>query len=322
MNDVVLGIGLNTLINSGRIGGSVLGGYEKDIVKNTGVINGIVDLGAGDDTYSGGSKLDQLRDNAGSDIVTLGGGDDYYNAVRQSGVDGTDTIDGGAGVDTYVAESATGSVWINLDKVAHDFSPFAPGAAMVDANTALGADISGGFKDIIKGFESVEGGAGADIIYGNASANLIKGRANDDFLAGYGGSDTLEGGAGMDSLYGGAGCDWLVGGLDADVFMFAATSDSGVTEATRDTITDFESGDRIDLLKIDANTTNGAADDAFAFIGTGVAFSGAAGQLRAVSYADGWIVEGDVNGDARADFSIAVIDKQHTYTLAQADFVL
>ena len=114
----------------------------------------------------------------------------------------------------------------------------------------------------------------------------------------------------------------MSGGDDADTFWFAALSDSGVTEATRDVIIDFEAGDRIQLSYLDANTTNGAINDAFSFIGTDVAFSGAPGQLRAVLTSDGQIVEGDVNGDGKADFSILLLDPAHSYTLTQADFVL
>ena len=107
-------------------------------------------------------------------------------------------------------------------------------------------------------------------------------------------------------LAGGAGTDRLIGGAMSDIFSFTAASDSGVTAATRDTIEDFEDGvDLIDLRFIDANTRNGSGDDAFSFIGTG-AFSGAAGQLRFYDAGGSMIVEGDINGDRLADFSIEV----------------
>jgi Ca2+-binding RTX toxin-like protein len=150
----------------------------------------------------------------------------------------------------------------------------------------------------------------------------LSGGDGDDFLAGFGGSDQIDGGAGMDALYGGAGRDALTGGADADTFHFVSLTDSGTTNVVRDVITDFEAGDRIDLSRIDANLTNGATDDAFAFIGNGVAFTGVAGQLRAYLTTDGQIVEGDVNGDGKADFSIELLDPSHAYTLTQADFVL
>jgi Ca2+-binding RTX toxin-like protein len=141
---------------------------------------------------------------------------------------------------------------------------------------------------------------------------------------GFGGKDTLIGGAGADGLAGGAGADTLIGGPDADVFQFLATSDSGITAATRDLIADFQDGiDIIDLHFIDANKTNAAGTkDAFTFIGTNVPFTGTAGQLHAFWSAIGQIIEGDVNGDAKADFSIEIADPTILITLTSADFIL
>ena len=102
-----------------------------------------------------------------------------------------------------------------------------------------------------------------------------------------------------------------------------ATADSGVTNATRDVITDVQDGvDKIDLFFIDANTTNGAAtNDAFTFIGTNVAFGGTPGQLRAYWTGSGQIISGDVNGDNVADFAIGVTDPTHSLNFA-GDFLL
>jgi hypothetical protein len=77
------------------------------------------------------------------------------------------------------------------------------------------------------------------------------------------------------------------------------------------------------LSAIDANTTNGAGTiDAFTFIGTTVPFTGAASQLHAFWSAIGQIIEGDVNGDKIADFSIEIADPTHLITLASTDFIL
>ena len=75
---------------------------------------------------------------------------------------------------------------------------------------------------------------------------------------------------------------------------------------------DFNSGqgDKIDLSAIDADAGT-AGDQAFTFIGSGV-FTGVAGQL----HFDLNFVEGDVNGDAVADFRIGVAQP----TLAATDF--
>ena len=70
---------------------------------------------------------------------------------------------------------------------------------------------------------------------------------------------------------------------------------------------------------IDANTPTPGIQ-AFTFIGTNVKFTDHPGQLRAYWTATGQIIEGDVNGDGKADFSIALQDPLHQITLTSADF--
>jgi Ca2+-binding RTX toxin-like protein len=257
--------------------------------------------------------------------VKLGGGHDFYFARGDfnPALDGTDSVDAGTGIDTYDASQAIEVLFINLDKVAHDMFPIAAvGTAPVAAYTAIGLDVGGAFKDTIKNFENAIGGQDDDLIYGSATANILKGGYGFDTLLGFGGSDELYGEVGSDALHGGAGKDFLNGGIGADSFIFAAVAESGVGLAARDLITDFENGiDTIWLSLIDANTKNGAVDDAFAFIGN-QAFGGVAGQLRVYTFADGQIVEGDVNGDAKADFSIEVAMTAFTTTLTDTDFIL
>ncbi|GMM60191.1 M10 family metallopeptidase [Novosphingobium pituita] len=178
--------------------------------------------------------------------------------------------------------------------------------------------------------ENVTGGAGADKLTGNEGANVLTGGAGDDTLTGNAGADSLWGGEGKDILkggndadilVGGAGKDTMTGGTGADHFVFAAISEfGGTTLATCDVITDFnhKQADLIDLSAIDANTANGAGDDAFAFIGT-AAFHHVAGELRYASSGSTTIVQGDINGDGVADFWLALTGRM---ALVQADFVL
>ncbi len=141
-------------------------------------------------------------------------------------------------------------------------------------------------------------------------------------MFGFGGNDTIDGGAGQDFIVGGAGKDILTGGANADRFWYFATTDSGVTAATRDVIKDFDASlDFIDLSQIDADTTL-ATDQDFSFIGTNVNWGGIAGELRAYWTATGQIIEGDVNGDSKADFSIEILDATHAITLDAGDFAL
>jgi serralysin len=323
---VHLADGANALVNSGTIGGDVITGNGIDMVQNSGVIHGRVDLGAGNDTFLGGVFAETVVDNAGADTFRFDGGDDTYVATGAVGSDGTDVVDGGTGTDTYDARAALSGVRINLDTVEHDFSSLIPGAGRIAANTAFGSDVSrdstGVRKDTVTGFENANGGNGSDIIYGSAAANVLDGGNSADILFGLGGDDTLIGGAGTDRLVGGAGKDILTGGAEADTFDFTSLKDSGITAATRDVITDFQDGiDRINLSPIDANVL-AAGDQAFNFIGMNAKFTGTAGQLRSYETDRGHVVEGDVNGDGRADFSIDLFDPMHAILLTQNDFLL
>ena len=318
---VRLGEGDNFFTNSGTADG-VSGGSGKDIVSNTGTIFG-ADLGAGDDIYNGGARHDSVIDGAGSDTIKLGGHTDYYLATRTGGgTDGTDTVDGGSGDDTYDASSALGTVSINLDTVSHNMSPF-DATGFVAANTANGTDTDIGITDKIKNFENAYGGEGNDFIYGTAGVNFLSGNGGFDVLYGFAGNDSLYGGEGGDLLYGGAGKDQLSGGKGNDTFRFATTTDTGVTSASRDEIRDFENGlDLIDLSHIDANSATKGVNDAFTYIGTNVAFTKTTGELRGYCTANGQIIEGDVNGDGKADFSIELVDPSHAISLDTSDFLL
>jgi len=131
------------------------------------------------------------------------------------------------------------------------------------------------------------------------------------------GNDVIVGSAGNDTISGRGGADVLTGGGGDDIFRYTNLSDS--TAAVRDMIADFSTGDRIDLSQIDAIT--GGGDDAFTLIGSAM-FGGIAGQLRFTDTGNGvFNVEGDVDGDGVADFSI-LFTNVDAHPITTADFVL
>jgi len=145
-----------------------------------------------------------------------------------------------------------------------------------------------------------------NFITGTSASNRLVGTDGGDFISGLGGRDILLGGNGDDILVGGAGTDQQTGGAGHDTFRFTAPSDSA-RGGSRDSVLDFNQDtldtlnfDLVDLSQIDANA-NLAGDQSFAFIGS-AGFDRIAGQLR---FANG-ILAGDVNGDGRADFEIAL----------------
>lgn len=123
---------------------------------------------------------------------------------------------------------------------------------------------------------------------------IIGGKAGDR-LEGFGGNDRITGGGGADRLYGGAG---------ADTFIFKSVRDSSAAPSGADTIFDFSAKqkDKIDLSAIDANTGR-AGNQAFTFIGK-QEFHNKPGELRYERVGGYTHIEGDVNGDGVADFSL------------------
>ncbi len=157
--------------------------------------------------------------------------------------------------------------------------------------------------------ENAIGGSGNDTLIANDSGCTLDGR---------GGRDVLTGGAGGDRLIGGTGVDTITGNGGADTFAFS-TGDSSAAAGAHDLITDFTPGtDQIDLSGIDADTSTSGIIDAFWFLAT-AAFNGIAGALdyffdaiRGVT-----VLQGDVNGDMVADFSIDLTGNE---SLTSVDF--
>ena len=131
-------------------------------------------------------------------------------------------------------------------------------------------------------------------------------------------ANVLTGNSASNTLFGDVGADRLTGGAGNDLFDYNAIGESGIGNGARDIITDFLSGDRIDVIGIDANVV-AVGDGAFSFIGT-AAFS-AAGQLRYSfdAVTGQTVIEGNINANVAADFQIALLGN---HTLVAGDFLL
>lgn len=123
--------------------------------------------------------------------------------------------------------------------------------------------------------------------------------------------ENAVGGAGNDILIANTGENQLRGGGGGDIFTFtendaqAGWLRSDGKKMLPDRIADFVSGqDRIDLSAIDA-VHNTVGDDSFTWIGA-AAFTGQAGQLRAVNNGGHILIEGDTDGNGGADLIIVV----------------
>jgi Ca2+-binding RTX toxin-like protein len=255
--------------------------------------------GNGDDTITATSADNSISTNGGTDLINAGDGNDTLN-----GGDGDDTLNGDAGNDTASYAGSSAAVTVSL--------------AIAGLQNTGGAG-----NDTLNGIENLTGGNHNDTLTGNSESNTLRGGDGDDTLEGGGSSDVLRGDGGSDELFGngsgdilrgGAGRDFLTGNGGADIFDFNAISESRPGSANRDQILDFDrgEGDEIDLSGIDANTKK-SGDQAFKFIGNDK-FSETPGELRFKSD----LLQGDVNGDGKADFEIRVIGSNPV----KADFIL
>lgn len=294
----------NLVMTNSAGGQAVVGNALSNLITGTGA-NDVMVLGDTISPYTSTSM--------GNDTVNAGGGNDFLFFNRT--FDANDVVDGGAGYDTV---GLLGPVYTNLVLSAtsltnvEQFSMYSSGDAANPNSyklTTNDANVAAGQQLLVTAMS----------LQANETLNFNgSAETNGRFLIfGGRGADTIVGGAGNDRIIAGAGADVLTGGAGNDVFQFNAKTDS--TPSARDTITDFVTGDRIDLWFLDAND-NLAGSQHFAFIGS-AAFS-AAGQLRAVQQSPGnWLVEGDTNGDGVADFSLAVTVTDG-HALAAGDFLL
>jgi len=230
------------------------------------------------DTYfsienlTGSDFDDRLYGTSGNNAISAGDGDDLL-----VGGAGADKLLGGSGTDTVTYSTATKGVVVDFNNAA------------VNTNDAAG--------DTYSSIENLNGSSYADKLYGNSGANA---------MTGWAGADLMSGGGGKDRLYGVGGADDLYGGSSADVFIYKATTDTGKTLSTADTIFDFliADGDKIDLAGMDANSKV-SGNQTFSFVG---AFTGASAQIRVEKLTSDTYVYGDVDGDKKTDFMIHLDD--------------
>jgi Ca2+-binding RTX toxin-like protein len=294
--------------------------------------------GAGDDTYLVDSTSDLVNEDpdAGFDQVTSsvtittlsqnvemltlskgnvnGTGNALDNMIIGStglnilsGGDGADTLIGGMGNDTFYGETAA-SLGDDADTIS--FSGAKKGVIFSLANTLAGQNTGGAGTDRIyeiSGIENLTGTSFPDNLTGSAISNVIRGSDGNDLIYGLAGLDVLFGDAGMDSIDCGAD-------TDMDRVAYIQPSDSPVG-ANRDQVTNFSAeNDLIELSLMDANV-NAWGDQPFAFSST-------TPQANSVWYlvsGEDVIVQGDVNGDAVADFDVLV---KSVASVAENNFAL
>jgi hypothetical protein len=275
---------------------------------------GLTDGGLGRVTFSGTFSV---RGNHGNDSMTGGAG--YQNL---QGYFGNDTLRGGDGADFLFGHDGRGATVTSSPYTDNDSLDGGAGNDLLRGDFGNDTLIGG------LGVDTMEGGTGNDLYIVDSvsdvvtelaaagtdtvqtsvsftlSAEVENGTitsATNAFLTGNALNNTLVGGTGANKLTGGGGKDVLTGGAGNDVFDYNGEADSGTTNTTRDTITDFTVGDKIDLSTIDADTT--IANNQ-AFSATFVTSFSAPGQLMfdAVNH----ILYINTDADLTADMAIVL----------------
>ena len=179
---------------------------------------------------------------------------------------------------------------------AYDVSGFDLNIEELWADAADNGKLDAVPAEMFKGNDELNGSALADILFGFDGDDLIKAGA---------GNDEVNGGDGEDDIVGDLGADVMSGGSGADTFFYASILESTNKASGRDTILDFNrtEDDEIDLKAIDAK--QGAGNQEFKWIGKN-GFHGKKGELR-YKVKDGDVhVQGDTDGNGKADFVIVL----------------
>ncbi|WOH48860.1 calcium-binding protein [Bradyrhizobium sp. sBnM-33] len=247
------------------------------------------------ETVLGTTFNDLLRAGGGNDIINAGVGNDVVVAAAGddtvNGGAGHDRIDGGSGVDTMSGNAGNDTYVIN------------------SASDIVVEQVNEGTDTLEVGFTWSGRPANVEVVQltGSASINLT-GTTGNDILHGNSATNTILGGVGADVIAGGGGKDLMTGGAGLDRMVLSTLSDSGTAFAWRDVINTFAHGDKIDFSALDANSTV-TGNQGFSFVS---AFTGVAGQLQwdltniSPTGVKGYLVQGDINGDAAADFSLQI----------------
>lgn len=294
--------------------GVVMGTALDDLLMGTSGADLIFGL-AGTDYIVAGAGADIIRGEAGNDFV-------YGQAGRDIifGDDDDDDIFGGDDADMIYGEDGD-------DRLFGD-----DGDDLLDGGLGNDTVFGGAGNDLIisrvgDGSDTFDGGAGFDTIdYGSLSADMLVNLGTG--IGGRGSVTSTQ--SGVDTLYGienittGSGSDVIEasnavnvidGGSGNDVFVFGSAA-----AAHGDTIVGFQTGDKIDLSGIDANT-GVAGNQSFTLV-TGEAAT-APGQIVVTHEvrADGeyTVISGNTAGDNAPEFRISLTGN---HTLGSGDFNL
>lgn len=204
----------------------VLGSNVADTIDG-GAGDDLVHGAAGDDVIAGGAGNDILGGERGADILSGGEGDDSYVYSRG---DGNDTInnrasDNATAIDRIVFAQDIKTTDVSLARGAANDLVVTVASGKITVTNYFAADADHRIDELLfaDGTTWRQEQIASMVVTqrGTDGNNTLNGGAGVDILYGLGGSDTLSGNDGDDSLIGGTDSDTLVGGRGDDTYWFA-----------------------------------------------------------------------------------------------------
>jgi Ca2+-binding RTX toxin-like protein len=229
-------------------------------------------LAEGETGFDLGDDTTDFRSATGNASANLLDASAKTEGVVLAGLEGDDTLLGGAGADVLAGGAGADSVDAGAgdDVIFADAEDDVPGGAIQGGagydQLIMTEDALLSIGDLAAiGIEAVEAGDGDDSITGtdDATGYVLSGNGGNDTLTSAGGNDVLSGGAGDDSLASGAGSDILIGGsgndrLDAgadDDVLAGGRDDDTLLGGAGDDLYLYARGDGHDLIRDHAEGT-------------------------------------------------------------------
>lgn len=192
----------------------------------------VIDLTAGNYSTLGAKSVVGIAYNVTIENAYGGGGNDRITGNSTANIiignNGNDTLISGDGNDAAYGNIGADAVYGNIG----------------DDSVFGGKDSDGVFGG--QGNDAVYGNFANDIMYGNFGNDTLFGGKDDDVLYGGRDNDLMLGNTGDDTLFGNAGDDTLTGGSGNDLFV-------SITNGGNDFITDFTTGDHIQVIGVDTS---------------------------------------------------------------------
>ncbi len=214
-------------------------------------------------SVNGGADNDQIVGGRSTSATTVIHGDGG-NDTLVSGL-GDDDLSGDTGANTLAYASVQQGALTIVNRGTNGVTATLPNAGQ----TATGGRTGGQEQDTIRpGIGTLVGSNGSDVLTGSNGADQIAGVApagTPGVAPGPPGNDSLNGGAGSDVLLGAGGNDALTGGPGGDVFLAAAgndllrTRDGTVESPSCGTGTDLVAADATDKPASDCETVDTGA---------------------------------------------------------------